>query len=163
MNSDSPILFLDLDDVMVTSNQYFGKYHKKYDGHPFDPKCVKVLNSIIESVSGLVIVISSDWKNHFDLTKLNEIFEINGVTAVVTDTTGSAWGTMFKSMQQLEECRAYEINKYAEEHLLTRWVAVDDLNLRIWIPENFVRCTHSSEGIKQSGVRDKILKILNKQ
>ena len=162
MNSDSPTLFLDLDDVMVTSNQYFGRYHKEYDGHPFDPKCVKVLNSIIDNVNGLVIVISSDWKLHFSLEALNNIFKLNGVNAVIEYITGSAWGTMFKSMQQLEECRAYEINKYAEEHQLTRWVAVDDLDLKPWIADNFVRCTHASEGIKQSGVKDKILNILNK-
>jgi hypothetical protein len=161
MNSDNPTLFLDLDDVMVTSNQYFGKYHKKYNGHPFDSKCVRVLNEIIEKTNP-IIIISSDWKIHFTISQLNEIFLLNGVNSSIDAVTDSSWGVMFKSMQQLEECRAYEINKYAEEHQLTRWVAVDDLNLRIWIPDNFVRCTHSSEGIKQSGVKDKILNILNK-
>lgn len=159
MNSNK-YLFLDIDDVMVTSNQYYGKYHKKYNGHPFDAKCVKVLNSIIESRNGLLIIISSDWKLHFTIPELNNIFKENNVNAVVTDITPSSWGHIFKSMQQLEECRAYEINKYVQEHEITNWVAVDDLDLKPWIPLNFVRCTHASEGIKQSGVKDKILNIL---
>ena len=159
MNSN-PYIFLDIDDVMVTSKQYFGKYHKKYDGHPFDPKCVKVLNEIIEKTNP-IIVISSDWKIHFPISKLNEIFLLNGVNSAVDNITGSSWGVMFTSLQQLEECRAYEINKYVKEHEITcKWVAIDDLDLKTWIPENFVRCTHASEGIKQSGVKDKILNIL---
>jgi hypothetical protein len=152
-------LFLDLDDVMTTSKQYFGKYHPKYNGHPFDSKCVKVLNEIIEKTNP-IIIISSDWKQHFSISKLNEIFLLNGVNAVVDDVTGSSWGVMFTSLQQLEECRAYEINKYVKEHEITKWVAVDDLDLKSWIPDNFVRCTHATEGIKQSGVKEKILNIL---
>ena len=158
MNLNSYI-FLDIDDVMVTSNQYFGKYHKEYNGHAFDKKCVMVLNSIIEKTKP-IIIISSDWKLHFTQTQLSQIFVINGVNAVVDGVTPSSWGVMFTSLQQLEECRAYEINKYVKEHEITKWVAIDDLDLKAWIPENFVRCTHASEGIKQSGVKDKILKIL---
>jgi len=67
---------------------------------------------------------------------------------------------MFTSFQQLEECRAYEILQYVRERELTNWVAVDDLNLSKWIPNNFVYTPKSNEGIKQSGVKEKIIKIL---
>ena len=157
---NNPFLIIDFDDVLTTSKQYFGKYHSKYNGHPFDPKCVKVLNEIIEKTNPIIIV-SSDWKLHFTIEQLNEIFEWNKVNAKVTDVTGSSWGVMFTNLQQLEECRAYEINKYVKEHEVTdKWVAIDDLDLKTWIPDNFVRCTHATEGIKQSGVKDKILNIL---
>jgi len=132
-------IFLDIDDVMVTSRQYFGKYHKKYNGHPFDPKCVKVLNEIIEKTNP-VIIISSDWKLHFTISQLNEIFLLNGVNSAVDDITGSSWGVIFKSMQQLEECRAYEINKYVKEHKISNWVAIDDLDLKTWIPDKMHSC-----------------------
>jgi hypothetical protein len=158
MNSN-PTIFLDIDDVLVTSKQYFGRYSKKYNGHPFDSKCVKVLNEIIEKTNP-IIVISSDWKQHFTQTQLSQIFVENCVNAVVDGVTDSSWGVMFTSLKQLEECRAYEINKYVKEHEITKWVAIDDLDLKQWIPDNFVRCTHSTEGLKQSGVKDKILKIL---
>ena len=54
----------------------------------------------------------------------------------------------------------YEINVYANRYELTNWVAVDDLNLKLWIPERFVHCTRANEGIKQSNVKEKILNIL---
>jgi transcriptional regulatory protein LevR len=130
-----------------------------YNGHPFDLKCVKVLNEIIEKTNP-IIIISSDWKAHFTVSQLSQIFVENGVNAVVDSVTGSSWGVMFISLKQLEECRAYEINKYVKEHEITKWVAIDDLDLKPWIPDNFVRCTHSTEGLKQSGIKDKILNIL---
>ena len=161
MNSN-PHIFLDIDDVLTTQFQYNqkpAKWDKEYNRYHFDAKCVKVFNAIIEKTNP-IIILSSDWKLHYTVEQMNRIFEINGVKAIITHYTPSSWGHEFTSMQQLEECRAYEINKYAKEHELTKWVAVDDLNLFPWIPDNFVRCTHSTEGIKQSGVKDKILKIL---
>ena len=157
-----PTIFLDIDDVLTTSFQYNqkpAKWDNEYNRYHFDAKCVKVFNAIIEKTNP-IIILSSDWKLHYTVEQMNWIFEINGVHSVITHYTPSSWGVMFTSMQQLEECRAYEINKYAQEHELTTWVAIDDLNLFPWIPDNFVRCTRSTEGIKQSGVKDKILNIL---
>ena len=84
-------LFLDIDSVLVVSEQYFGKYHKEYNAHPFDHKCVKVLNEIIERTNP-IIILSSDWKLCFTIYQLNKIFEINGVKCIVTDITQSLWG-----------------------------------------------------------------------
>jgi len=161
MNSNK-YLFLDIDSVLVTTKQHFGRYHKNYDGHPFDSKCVKVLNQIIEKVNP-IIIISSDWKHFFNVLELNKIFVENGVNGVITDVTPSLWGgkeDRFNNLQQLEECRAAEILQYVKEHEITNWVAVDDLNLFPWIPINFVWCTHSTEGLKQSNVKEKIFKNL---
>lgn len=157
-----PTIFLDLDDVMVTSNQYFfSKPHPVYDGMPFDRKCVKVINEIIERTNP-IIIISSDWKLHYNLKQLNRIFVENKINAVVTDVTPDLWGHPYKSLSQLDECRAEEILKYQVDHadVIDKWVAVDDLNLKSWIPDNFVRCTRSNEGIKQTNVKEKILNIL---
>jgi hypothetical protein len=161
MNLNRPTLFLDIDDVMVTSRQYFfSKPNPTYNGMPFDPKCVKVLNEIIEKTNP-IIILSSDWKLHFNFIQLNEIFKENGVNSEITDITSDLWGDKFKNLNQLDECRATEILKFVEDHKILKFVAVDDLNLKPWLPDNFVWCTQSNEGIKQSGVKEKLLKILN--
>lgn len=155
-------IFLDIDGVLATTNQYRTNkktWHPTLDCYRFDEKCVKVFNEIIKKTDP-IIILSSDWKYHYTIDQMNEIFEWNNINAKVSDVTPSSWGVMFTSMQQLEECRAYEINKYAIGHEITKWVAIDDLNLKPWIPSNFVHCTRANEGIKQSGLKDKILKIL---
>ena len=164
MDLNKPTIFLDIDGVLATTAQYYTNkksWHPMYACYRFDEKCVKVFNSIVEKTNP-VIILSSDWKDHYTINQLNEIFEWNGVNAKISGVTNSSWGVMFKSLQQLEECRSYEINTYVGKNDITNWVAVDDLNLKLWIPENFVHCTRVNEGIKQSGVKDKILKILMK-
>jgi hypothetical protein len=157
-------IFLDIDGVLATSHQFSTnrkKWHPTYNCYRFDEKCVKVFNSILDNINGATVILSSDWKHHYSIEQMNEIFKWNDVNAIISDTTGSSWGVMFTSLQQLEECRAHEINKYVTEHNITNWLAIDDLNLSPWIsPEHFVRTPKISEGIKQSGIKDKILNIL---
>jgi hypothetical protein len=133
--------------------------HPKYQRYAFDPACVKVLNRII-MVKNPVIVLTSDWKLQLSLDEINEMFNEYNVLYPATDITTNLWKTKFTSFQQLEECRSAEILLYVAEHDITNWVAVDDLNLMWWLPKNFVWCTNSYEGLKQTGVLDKILNIL---
>jgi len=161
-----PHLMLDLDGVLATTTQYYSnkkKWHPAYDCYRFDEKCVKVFNEILTAVDfPITIILSSDWKLHYDLKEMNEIFKWNGVKAVLTDYTPSSWGVEFKSLQQLEQCRAYEIMKYVETHNVQNYVAVDDLDLTPWMPEGrFVRTPRANEGIKQNGIKQKIITILN--
>lgn len=160
---DKKYLFLDIDDVLVTTRQHFSKkLHPKYQTHHFDQKCVIILNDIIQKTNP-IIILSSDWKFHYTLDELNEIFKDNGVESKITDITPSLWGIKFFKLSELEECRAWEIIQYVNEHKIQNFVAVDDLNLRDWLPDNFVHCTRSNEGIKQTYVKEKILKVLNNQ
>jgi hypothetical protein len=60
-----------------------------------------------------------------------------------------------------------EIVQYLKDHPeVTEWVAVDDLNMgkdeewKIWGLTNFVLTPKSSEGIKQLGIKEKIIKYL---
>lgn len=159
-NNIRPTCFLDIDDVIVTTRQHFSKkLHPKYQTCHFDRKCVDVVNEILE-VTKPIIIISSDWKLRFSLEQLNEIFNDNGIAYTITDVTSSLWGTKFTSLHQLEECRAWEIIQYVSEHKIQNFVAVDDLNMFQWLPNNFVHCARSNEGIKQSGVKEKIINIL---
>ena len=159
-------IFLDIDGVLATSHQFNSnrkKWHPTYDCYSFDEKCVKVFNSILDNISGVTIILSSDWRYPYSIEEMNEIFKWNEVNAVISDFTSSSWGMTFTSLQKLEECRAYEINQYVAKHDIKNWIAIDDLDLSQWISaEHFVRTLRVSEGIKQSGIKDKILNILNK-
>lgn len=160
-----PFLFLDIDGVLATSHQFNTnrkKWHDVYDCYRFDEKCVKVFNNIVQKTDP-IIILSSDWKDNYSIEQMNMIFEWNGMESKVTDFTGSLWGIIFKSVQELEECRAFEILKYVDDHNIKNWVAVDDLDLSPWIENNFVRTPRINEGIKQSGVKEKILNIIKNE
>jgi len=150
--NSKPHIFLDIDGVLsldfdeVTYSNQKKWFEKMIARCPLNKKAVKAFNTICETTDPVII--------------LSEFFEWNGITHKITAYTPSAWGVMFTSFQQLEECRAYEINLYVHERELINWVAIDDLDLSPWIPNNFVHTPKSNEGIKQSGVKDKILNIL---
>lgn len=161
MKKDKPIIFLDIDGVLATVKQYNtnpnGKlWVRKYNVYPFDKKCVKVFNEILEKTNA-EIIISSDWRTEFMLEELVDIFEINGV---IRPPVGI---TPFHptSMLMLEKNRAGEILKYIEENDLTNWIAIDDLPLSYWLKDRFFMCNTEWEGIKQSGLKQRIVKYLN--
>jgi len=148
----------------------------QYRFDDFDKKAVKVLNEILE-VTGAEIVVSSDWKLHATLEELGEYYESQGIikkpidlTPNMKDLDESGYG-LFKWKGFYESIRIIEINEYLKNHPeVTHWVAVDDLNMGIFeygvggMNEggltNFVLTPKSTEGIKQSGVKEKILKFL---
>ena len=163
MNS-KPHIFLDIDGVLsLDFDEYTYSNEKKWFPKlmkcPYNRKAVKVLNDVCAAVDP-IIILSSDWIDHYSMELINEFFEWNKITHKITDSTSTLWGVSFTSYQELEECRAAEINLYVHERELTNWVAIDDLNLSPWIPNNFVHTPRGNEGIKQTGVKDKILSIL---
>lgn len=131
----------------------------KMNTYGFNKKAVKVFNEICGEVDP-VIILSSDWKLQHSLEALNEFFEWNGLSHKITDITSNLWKIRFMTVQELDECRAAEILLYVHEREIKNYVAIDDLNLKPWMPNNFVHTSRSNEGIKQSGVKDKILSIL---
>ena len=149
----------------------------------FDDKAVKVLNEILEE-TGAEIVVSSDWRLHATLEELGEYYESQGITKkpiavtdIFKDIFPKEWNA-FRFRAELELERSMEIGHWLENHPeVTNWVAIDDLNMS---PEflskyfshsededknpglsNFVLTPRSREGIKQSGVKEKVLKFLN--
>lgn len=148
----------------------------------FDKKAVKILNEILET-TGAEIVVSSDWRFNATLEELGEYYTSQGiikkpidVTDLFKDIYPSEWsGLRFRAELELE--RSMEIQHWLENHSeVTHWVAVDDLNMGVEFLgdrfaakdgsnekpglTNFVLTSHSYEGIKQSGIKDKILKYL---
>jgi hypothetical protein len=62
----------------------------------------------------------------------------------------------------LERNRLDEISRWVEENedKIEKWIAVDDLDLSELGEEHFVHTKRPREGIKQTGIKDKILKLL---
>ncbi len=159
--NNSIYLFLDIDGVLATTRQFYSKkLHPKHNCYRFDPKCTTVFNNIFSSYN-IVIIISSDWKDDYSIDDFNEIFEWNGIKFKVDDVTPSLWDIKYKSLQELEACRANEIQDYITEHHIEKFIIIDDLDLSPWFPDNFIRTPRVMEGIKQSGIKEKILTKLN--
>jgi len=144
----------------------------------FDTKAVKVLNGILEE-TGAEIVVSSDWKLHATLEELGEYYEEQGIIKkpiALTPNLGQCnWYNdmvwVWSPRWELEMTRVIEIKQYLHDHPeITNWVSIDDLNMGKngeewkdeWAIDNFVLTPKSNEGIKQSGVKEKIINYLNK-
>ncbi len=149
---------MDIDGVLATVKQYnltnqSKTWLQKYNVYPFDPKCVKIFNEILEKVDA-DIIISSDWRVEFTLEELADIFKINGVIRPPMGVTPQ-YPT---SMSHYSKNRAGEIMKYVTDNKIGKnWIAIDDLNLNLWLDEHFFMCKSEWEGIKQSGLKQKIL------
>jgi len=171
------VIFLDNDGVMCLSTEWGGRIKKikkwklanpESQGYVNDPqipvhikmddfnsKAVKVLNEILE-LTDAEIVVSSDWKLHRTLEQLQGMFKEYGVIKSPIDITPNI---VLKSMSDLESNRVSEINTWLNNHPeVTHWVAIDDLDLNK-LP-NFVHTKKMKEGIKQLGIKEKILKFL---
>ena len=142
----------------------------------FNQKAVKTLNEILEE-TGAEIVTSSDWKRWANLEEMGEYYESKGIIkkpiALTTNLGQCTWYNdmiwIWSPRWDLEMTRVIEIKQFLHDHPeVTHWVAVDDLDMgkngedwKDWGLDNFVLTPSSNEGIKQSGIKDKILKFLN--
>ena len=125
----------------------------------FDPKAVAVLNFILQE-TGAEIIISSDWRHHYTLQEMREIFCHNNI---IKGPIGFTNRSNTYTADNLEDGRADEILHWIKTHAWKddiKWVAVDDLNMSERLHPNFVLCPREQEGIKQVGVKEKILELL---
>lgn len=139
----------------------------------FNKGAIDILNYILLE-TGVDIVVSSDWKLYCTLDELKLMFQEYGIIKSPIDITPSFLQYESKSgfsKQYLEMNRISEIKDWLKKHTgVTHWVAVDDLDLSEKIEpissksngglKNFVLTPRSSEGIKQCGIKEKILKYL---
>ena len=139
----------------------------------FNKKAITILNQILEE-TGAEIIVSSDWKLHATLEELGDYYIEQGISKrpiAFTPNLGdwdSESDALFSWKGWYSKKRILEIEKYLELNpKIEAWVAIDDLNMS---PEynqghgldNFVLTARSNEGIKQSGIKEKVLKFLNK-
>jgi len=146
----------------------------------FNKKAINVLNSILEETEA-EIVVSSDWKRWANVEEMGEYYLSQGIIKKPIDFTPSLsqctnydndtfpWSRQW----DLEQTRSIEIKQYLQDHPeITHWVAVDDLNMgktglyysmefeHEWGLDNFVLTPLRNQGIKQSGIKEKIVKFL---
>jgi len=141
----------------------------------FDKKSVKVLNEVLEE-TGAEIVVSSDWRLHATLEELGEYYLSKGILKAPIAFTKRYIGCdkpdefeWFRSTMY-EQQRCIEVRQYLIDHPeITHWACIDDLSLgekdsygfeRKWGLSNFVHTPKMNEGIKQSGVKEKLLEYL---
>jgi hypothetical protein len=147
----------------------------------FNKKAVKILNEILEE-TGAEIVVSSDWKRWATVEEMGEYYESKGIvkkpiafTPDLRDCTVHGDNYIWSRAWDLEQCRSIEIKQYLADHPeVTHWVSVDDLRMgksgldysipyeHEWGLDNFVETPRNTEGIKQSGIKEKILNFLTK-
>ena len=139
----------------------------------FDKKAIKVLNEILEETES-EIVVSSDWRCHATLEELGEYFLSQGILKKpvgVTKMLGQCnqpENYPWLRKWDVEQSRSLEILQYLFDHPeVSQWVAIDDLDMgkngeewKDWGLDNFVLTPSRTEGIKQSGIKEKIIKFL---
>jgi hypothetical protein len=142
----------------------------------FDEKAIRILNEIIKETD-CEIVVSSDWKLHATLEELGDYYENQGIVkrpiALTPNIQTCTWNKnknwIWSPRWELEMIRVVEIKQYLHDHPeITHWVSVDDLNMGkngepwkdSWAIDNFVLTPSSKFGIKELGVKEKILNYL---
>jgi hypothetical protein len=145
----------------------------------FNKKAIGILNEILEETNA-EIVVSSDWKRWASVEEMGEYYESQGIKTKPIGFTKSINDCdipedfSFSRQFDLEQERHFEILQYLKDNpQITHWVAVDDLNMgKIqkhetwgdmeldWGLDNFVHTPKSREGIKQNGIKEKIIEFL---
>ena len=147
----------------------------KYRFDYFDKKAVKVLNQVLEE-TGAEIVVSSDWRLYATLEELGDYYLSEGIIkkpiAFTKRYIGCDKPDEFEWVKRTmyEQQRCIEVRQYLIDHPeITHWVCIDDLELgerdthdreQKWGLSNFVHTPRENEGIKQSGVKEKLLQYL---
>jgi hypothetical protein len=184
------VIFLDHDGVICLSDNWGNRFKKQkswgkrklsmstlsmpveYRFDNFDEEAVKVLNEILEE-TGAEIVVSSDWKRWATVEEMGEYYESKGIIKKPIAFTDSILYDDYDDFpwhnkSELEQTRSLEIAQYIGQNpVITHWVAIDDLNMSLtdvddktWGLKNFVLTPEDKEGIKQTGIKEKVLEYL---
>jgi len=164
------VIFLDIDGVLATDKEFYRnreKFWKKHPAmaelgvpYPWNEGAVKVLNEILDATDA-VIVLTSDWRLHWNLHDLKGIFTWNQVKKhpiAVTDD-------IFIGTGNLAMTRASEIEEYINAWNIEKYVVIDDLNIgkymKITNDDDKFFITRSGMGLTQTGLKEKIISKLN--
>ncbi len=157
------VIFVDIDGPLATDES--SKMREKTKWHPnlykMDVKCVSILNEIIED-TGCELVVSSDWRIHFSLEELGEIFEWNNVIKKPIGVTSQECISMSDSAKN----RIYQIKLFLDEIKPEMWAVIDDLPLGInnykFGLTNYVYCDEI-EGLAEKNKKQEVIDFLIKR
>ena len=185
------VIFLDHDGVICLSSEFGGRFKKQREAgrklsqsmtslpvlarfDNFNKKAIGILNEILE-VTNAEIVVSSDWKRWASVDEMGEYYESQGIKKkplAFTKNLGECdvpQNFIWSREWDLEQTRSLEIKQYLRDNpQITHWVSIDDLDMgkngedwKNWGLDNFVLTPRSREGIKQSNIKEQIIKFLN--
>ena len=134
------IIFIDIDGPLAWGTWMDGKV--KINEHtsneftipyPWVKEDCDALSKICEETNA-ELVLSSDWKMHYTLRQMSDVFIEYGIYARLIDTTThlnstqmGVWNKMSKPSLEFE--RANQILKWVKDNKVSNWIAIDDLNL----------------------------------
>jgi uncharacterized protein YqcC (DUF446 family) len=135
-------------------------YTKQHPNHQtldsFHPKCIQLLNQILKQDDHLDIVISSDWKYWVSLPEMQDFYRQQGIVKIPIAYTPY---TPKYTWEHYPEQRSHEILTYIQDHNITEWVAVDDMNMSRYL-SNFIHIDNPRIGIKHDNI-SQIIQILS--
>lgn len=147
-------LFLDIDGVIATPKQWGLSQGSKLrlkefkNVYPFDPGCVKILNEITSQYPNIEMVIHSDWIFHFSYQEMVNICSQNGLLLLPTALTVQS------------RSRSGRIQEYINKHNIQNYFILDDMDMKSSFGDRFIIIPKENEGLKQSGLKEKILSFL---
>lgn len=155
-------MYLDIDGVLANDASYDKHIWTKWGRiYPFDDENVKIFNRLLAEFD-IQYIISSDWRKHYTLDELCDIFRWNGITQMPIGITFFAEPIRFR--EDLESIRVREIKESILHHEVEGvWFALDDLNLKALNEKTQIHFIMSDpiEGLKGEGVVERIIDLLN--
>lgn len=121
----------------------------------FSPRCVRALNRIL--LSGVEVVVSSDWNRWASLEDIQAFYLSQGVVQQPIGFTPFCPRTNLIFMEHAaQQQREMEIKQWLKENTVSGWVAVDDLLLDL---ENFVWVSDTTMGLAQEGIEEEVMNL----
>jgi hypothetical protein len=151
------VIFLDIDGPLATDecgSLRIEKFGVKI--YLWNEKCCNVLNEILNE-TGAEIVLSSDWRRHFNLEQLDEIFKMNNI---VKSPIAVIDQDKYRLSSRIDVDRIYQIDRFLKNNSIKNWVSVDDLDLKSDLVINFVH-VETEFGLSANGVKEKLILFLN--
>lgn len=150
------VIFLDIDGPLATDECYLKtemKFGKRL--YKWNTKCVEILNQFLQETNA-EIILSSDWRRHFNDEQLDEIFKWNNVIKSPIGKTDE----IKRMSDSLEGERINQIDRFLKNNIIKNWVCVDDLDLNSDIVRNFVH-VETEFGLSADGIKEKLILLLN--
>ena len=130
------IIFIDIDGPLAWGTWMDGRV--KINEHTSDEFTIpypwvkedcEALAKICEDTNA-DLVLSSDWRKHYTLKQMSDVFIEYGIYARLIDITTHQSLWMKMSRPSLDWERAAQVVKWAKDYKVSNWIAIDDLNLK---------------------------------